>query len=200
MAFAGVALGMCARVLFPDVESEMGLPMLIREVLPIGVTGIVIAAYFSAIMSTADSCLMAASGNFVNDILQRYLLPGASQRALIRISQAATLVIGVLAVLIAAQFEKVLDAMLYAYGFMVSGLFVPTLGAYFWKRSSAAGAIAGMLGGGLLTTLLQVKALPLPAAMAAWKLDPACYGLALSALLFVAVSLLVPGRSAAHGD
>ena len=192
MAFAGVALGMCARVIFPEVESEMGLPMLIKEVLPIGVTGVVIAAYFSAIMSTADSCLMAASGNFVNDILQRYFIPDASQRALIRISQVATLIIGVLAVLIAAQFDKVLDAMLYAYGFMVSGLFVPTLGAYFWRRSSPTGAIAGMLGGGLLTTLLQVDALPLPSALVELKLDPTCYGLALSSVLFVVVSLLTP--------
>ena len=75
MAFTGVFLGMCARVVFPDAEPEMAMPMLIRDILPVGVTGIVIAAYFSAIMSTADSCLMASSGNFVNDILQRYCFP-----------------------------------------------------------------------------------------------------------------------------
>ncbi|HDP93966.1 MAG TPA: sodium:solute symporter family protein, partial [Candidatus Aminicenantes bacterium] len=62
MAFAGVILGMCARVLFPLVEPEMGMPMMIKTALPAGVTGIVIAAYFSAIMSTADSCMMASSG------------------------------------------------------------------------------------------------------------------------------------------
>jgi SSS family solute:Na+ symporter len=50
MAFAGVFLGMCARVVFPAAEAEMAMPMLISHVLPIGVTGIVIAAYFSAIM------------------------------------------------------------------------------------------------------------------------------------------------------
>ncbi|MFC1537495.1 sodium:solute symporter, partial [Gemmatimonadota bacterium] len=54
MAFSGVLLGMFARVVFPEVESEMGLPLMIKHVLPVGVTGIVIAAYFSAIMSTAD--------------------------------------------------------------------------------------------------------------------------------------------------
>ena len=190
MAFAGVVLGMCARVVFPNVESEMGLPMLIKEVLPIGVTGIVIASYFSAIMSTADSCLMAASGNFVNDILQRFWLKGLSERALIHVSQLGTLVIGVLAVVIAAQFEKVLDAMLYAYGFMVAGLFVPTLGAYFWKRSSATGAFAGMLGGGLLNTALQAKWIALPAPVAELGLDPTLYGILCSALLFVILSLL----------
>ena len=68
MASAGVFLGMCSRVLFTGIDPELGLPMLIKTILPVGVTGIVVAAYFSAVMSTADSCLMAASGNFVNDL------------------------------------------------------------------------------------------------------------------------------------
>ena len=59
MALTGAFLGMCARILFPDVDPEMGLPLLIKTVLPVGLTGVVVAAYFSAIMSTADSCLMA---------------------------------------------------------------------------------------------------------------------------------------------
>ncbi|MEA2068445.1 MAG: sodium:solute symporter family protein, partial [Verrucomicrobiota bacterium] len=71
MAFIGVALGACGRALFADIEPEMAVPMLIKTVLPIGLTGIVVAAYFSAVMSTADSCLMAASGNVVNDLLEK---------------------------------------------------------------------------------------------------------------------------------
>lgn len=192
MAFTGVFLGMCARVLFPSVESEIGLPMLIRYVLPVGLTGVVIASYFSAIMSTADSCMMASSGNFTNDFIQRYILPRAGQKTLIRVSQAVTLVIGVAAVVIASRFEKVLEAILYAYSFMVSGLFVPTLGAYFWKRSSSTGALASMLAGGGLTILLQLGVVGLSGRAAA--LEASCYGIALSALVFVGVSLLYPDR------
>ncbi len=69
MAFTGAFLGMISSVLIPGVEAEMGVPILLREVLPVGVTGIVIASYFSAIMSTADSCIIASSGNFVNDLI-----------------------------------------------------------------------------------------------------------------------------------
>ncbi|MFH1808538.1 MAG: sodium:solute symporter family protein [Pseudomonadota bacterium] len=197
MAFAGVFLGMCARVLYPDVEAEMGLPTLIRDVLPVGVTGIVIAAYFSAIMSTADSCLMAASGNLVNDVLERVWPRERSATSVMRLSQGVTLGIGVVAVVIAASFGSVLDAMLYAYGFMVSGLFVPTLGAYFWRRSSRSGAFWGMLGGGSLTVLLAAGAVPLPGALAALGLDPSLYGMTLSALLFVGLSLGRPDPESA---
>jgi SSS family solute:Na+ symporter len=194
MAFAGVFLGMCARVVFPEAESEMALPMLIRDILPIGVTGIVIAAYFSAIMSTADSCLMASSGNFVNDLVERHFLKNMTAKQSIRLSMVATLVIGVLAVVLAAQFGTVLNAILYAYAFMVSGLFVPTLGAFFWKRSSATGAMLGMLGGGILTLLLQTESLVLPASFKEIGVDASLYGITLSAILFVTGSLLFPDR------
>jgi len=198
MAFTGVFLGMCSRILFPEVESEMGLPLLIKHMLPVGVTGIVIASYFSAIMSTADSCLMASSGNFVNDIIERYFVRNASQGMLMRLSQIATLIIGLLAIVIASQFEKVLDAILYAYSFMVSGLFVPTLGAYFWKRSSSTGAFGGMLAGGVLTILLQTKIIYLPTAFSRVGLDASFYGIVISALFFISLSLIIPDNATTH--
>jgi len=197
MAFTGVFLGMCARVVFPEAEAEMAMPMLIRDILPVGVTGIVIASYFSAIMSTADSCMMASSGNFTNDIISRFIPASrASDRRLVRISMFVTLVVGLLAFLLAVRFTTVLGAILQAYAFMVSGLFIPTLGAFFWKRASSAGALAGMAGGGSLTLLLIAGVLQLPDGLQALGLDPALYGIIFSALLFVPVSLTFPDTQA----
>ncbi|MBN1948089.1 MAG: sodium:solute symporter family protein [Bradymonadales bacterium] len=190
MAFMGVFLGMCARILFPHVESEMGLPLLIGRVLPAGITGLVVAAYFSAIMSTADSCLLASSGNVVGDILQRHVYKNASQRVLVRLSQLFTLAIGAAAVAfawVASRFGGVLDVILYAYAFMVSALFIPTLGAYFLRWRSATGALWAMLLGGGTTVLLMVSSWELP-----WGLDPTFFGIAASALAFVPISLAFP--------
>ena len=192
MAFSGAFLGMCARVLFPGAESEMGLPMLIKNILPVGIAGLVIASYFSAIMSTADSCLMASSGNFVNDIIHKYFMKNSSDKKLFRLSMLVTLIIGVSAIVIAVSFEKVLEIILYAYSFMVSGLFIPTLGAYFWKKSSSTGAFWGMLAGGLLTILLQVKIISLPGFLAKAGIDAAFYGILLSAAVFITLSLVFP--------
>ena len=194
MAFTGVFLGMCARVVFPQAESEMAMPMLIKEVLPIGVTGIVIAAYFSAIMSTADSCLMASSGNFVNDILQRYCFPKASDKTIMRLSQAVTLAIGVAAVIIAAGFKTVLDLIFDAYAFMVAGLFIPTLGAYFWKKSSSTGAFAAMLAGGFFTLGLLRNWIHLPESVKQVDLHPSAYGIAASFVVFMIGSYLFPDK------
>ena len=194
MAFTGVILGMCARVAFPGAESEMAMPMMISKILPVGITGIVIAAYFSAIMSTADSCLMASSGNFVNDVIQRLMGKRLSEKGNLKLSMLATLAIGVLSVLLAALFSTVLDAILYAYSFMVSGLFIPTLGAYFWKRSSSFGALASMIAGGTVTlSLIILKAeKKLPELFSKIGLDPIVYGILISLIVFIAGSLLIP--------
>ena len=176
MAFSGVILGMLGRVAFPMSEAETALPMLLSDVLPIGVAGFVLAAYFSAVMSTADSCLIAASGNVENDILRRL---GNNKSALAYRSAIVTVVLGILAFLLATWFTKVLDIVLQSYSFMVSGLLVPTLAAYFSKRPSTKGAIAGMLGGGGLTLLLIFLKTPLP-----YGLDPTIFGIAASGLLY----------------
>lgn len=189
MAFMGVFLGMCGRILFPEVDPEMGLPMTIKTVLPIGVTGIVIASYFSAIMSTADSCLMASSGNIVNDLYRGFCGSKKSEKHYIKISQLVTLIIGVSAIILASRFTTVLDAILYAYAFMVSGLFIPTLGAYFWKRRSATGAFWGMLSGGSLTLLLILLDIKLP-----FGLDATLFGIVLSGFVFIIISLLFPDQ------
>ena len=191
MAFLGVSLGMMARVVFPEAESEMAMPMLLGEALPPGIAGIVIAAYFSAIMSTADSCLIASSANWVNDIIDQFGLK-LSTRGFMRLSQVVTLAVGILALLLAGAFDTVLDLILHAYAFMVSGLLVPTLGAYFWKRSRPEAALVSMLGGGGLTLVLTFAQTSLP-----WGLDPTLFGIALSLILFVGVSLLC-GQKVSH--
>ncbi|MGD9486531.1 MAG: sodium:solute symporter [Calditrichaceae bacterium] len=184
MSFLGVFLGMISRLFFPDVEAEMGLPLLLRDVLPIGVTGIVIAAYFSAIMSTADSCLIASSGNFVNDIIERYFFPDASDKTIMRLSQFVTLIIGALTLIIASSFQTVLEIILHAYSFMVAGLFIPTLGAYFLKKRDSNAALLSMIFGGGSTLILIFSKIKLPLG-----LDASIYGILIAFVVFAGITV-----------
>ena len=198
MAFMGVLLGLFARVaaeqgLFAyagydsalGMDAEMGLPMLLRTILPVGLMGLMLSAYFSAIMSTADSCLMAASGNVVTDILDRLMPRQLSTKESLRYSQWATLAIGIAALLLASVMQNVLELMLLSYAFMVSGLFVPVLGALYWRRSTSTAAFWAMLSGGATTTLLVIWGTALP-----MGLDANVGGISISALVFVVMSLL----------
>ncbi len=187
MAFAGVGLGLMSRVLFPNIDPELGVPMLLTSVLPMGLAGIVVASYFSAIMSTADSCIIASSGNAVGDILQRSRWKVRDPKLEVRASQVATLLLGTVAILIAARFDMVLDAILQAYSFLVAGLFIPTLGAYFWPRATGTGAFYAMIAGGGTTLFILLTGADSPLG-----LDPSFWGIAVSALFFIPISLLTP--------
>jgi SSS family solute:Na+ symporter len=200
MAMMGVLLGLFARVAFDqgmfgelgfpvgsDLDSEMGLPLLLRTVLPVGLMGIMMSAYFSAIMSTADSCLMAASGNIVSDLLTKII--NLKENQVVRISQLITLLIGAAAILIALNLQNVLDLMLLSYSFMVSGLLIPVIGAFFWKKRSTIGAVTAMLGGGLTTVFLNAFEVKLP-----FELDANFFGILASAVLFVSLSNLFPNK------
>lgn len=170
MAFMGVALGLIARVAadqgmfaglgyenIAQVDPEKGLPMLLATVLPVGLLGLMMSAYFSAILSTADSCLMASSGNFVSDFIKKFTKRFNSDKKELRLSQMITLVIGLVALLLASAMENVLNLMLYSYAFMVSGLFVPIMGGLFWKKSNNNAAFMAMLTGGFTTAVLQAN-------------------------------------------
>lgn len=194
MAFLGVMLGLLARVAFEagvftevgfapgdNMDPEVGLPVLLRTVLPHGLMGLVLAAYFSAVMSTADSCLMASSGSFLTDILGFENKENLDRKTLIY-SQRSTLALGSIALVIALALENVLEAMLFSYAFMVSGLLVPILGAFYWKQTNATAAIVSMLVGGITTTGLTVAGLDL------YGFDPNIFGIGLAAIVFVVFS------------
>ncbi|MCB0570451.1 MAG: sodium:solute symporter family protein [Phaeodactylibacter sp.] len=208
MAFMGVLLGLFSRVAADQgmfehlgygspssMDAEMGLPLLLRTVLPVGLTGLMLSAYFSAIMSTADSCLMAASGNVVTDILEKAFPFGNDDKKVLRASQLTTLGIGCAALFIAMNMQNVLELMLLSYAFMVSGLFVPVLGAMFWKRSTPTAAFWAMLVGGGTTLALIVLKTELP-----FGLDANVAGLSASALCFILISYFGPSERRALAE
>ena len=148
-AIGSTLIGLLARMLMPDLQDpELATPMLIMELLPVGLAGIVIAAYIAAVMSTADSVLMGPVAIVTNDIYRKYFRPDATEKSIVFVARTATLVLGVLGIAIAYLVPNVLDLILYAYTFGSAGLFFPMLGLLFWKRTTARGAFWSMLGGG----------------------------------------------------
>lgn len=192
MAFLGVSLGLIARAAadqgmfghlgmdaIGDVDPETGLPLLLRTVLPAGAMGLVLSAYFSAILSTADSCLMACSGNVISDILGRH----HDHRNFLRDAQFITLGLGLAAIFLASRMTSVLDLMLLSYAFMVSGLFVPILAILLPVPRDGTAATAAILVGGTVTAGLVTLDWSLPLG-----LDPNLFGITASALTYTGVT------------
>ncbi|MFW6371507.1 MAG: sodium:solute symporter family protein [Bacteroidota bacterium] len=206
MAFMGVLLGMFARVAFnqgmfmqlgydnmEDFDPEMGLPLLLRNVLPFGVMGLLLSAYFSAILSTADSCLMAASGNVLTDLLDKIKKKPRWMNNSLSLSKWLTLFIGVSALLIALKMETVLDLMLYSYAFMVSGLLVPLLGGLFLKKKYPMAAIPAMILGGFTTVFFIESDISLPL-----NLEPNIFGIMVSAGTYLGIHFIIKYNERHH--
>ena len=79
----------------------------------------------------------------------------------------------------ANSFTSVLSVVLQAYGFMVSGLLIPTLVAYFSKKTDEIAAIISMIGGGGFTLLAIFMNFSMP-----FGLDPTVFGILLAAILY----------------
>ncbi len=195
MAFIGVVLGMFARVAMENhmlpgynasnLDAEMGLPVLLKTVLPVGFLGIVLSAYFSAIMSTADSCLMAASGNILTDVFHLHRSGNS-----LRLSQLTTLIIGIIALLLALKMESVLELMLHSYAFMVSGMIIPVLAALFTKQANSVAALLSMLTGGSITLFLIISGQELPLG-----LDANIFGIGASFITYITVNLISKAKA-----
>lgn len=203
MAFMGVVLGLFSKIAYEQnmfaeigfaagttLDPELGLPLLLSHILPIGLMGLMMSAYFSAIMSTADSCLMAASGNFVTDVLGPLRKREAKNH--IRHSQWVTLVIGILAIVLATYMQNVLELMLYSYAFMVSGLLIPVLGMLLLKKPHPTAAFVAMLLGGATTLGLILMNTALP-----FGLDANFFGISLSALSFAFIQGMHSSKASA---
>ena len=114
------------------------------------IAGILLSAILAAIMSTADSQLLVCSSALTEDFYKSLFRKDASQKELVRVGRLAVVVIALAAMLLAFnKNSSVLDLVSYAWaGF--GGTFGPVLLlALFWKRSTALGAMAGIVVGGV---------------------------------------------------
>ena len=148
-AIGATFVGMLARMLMPELtDPELSTPMMILTLLPAGIAGIVIAAYIAAVMSTADSCLIGPVAIFTKDFYKGIWHKDASDQTLLRVARASTLVLGIMAIVLAYWVPSVLDMILYAYAFAAAGLFFPMLALLYWPRATALGAKTSMILGG----------------------------------------------------
>jgi SSS family solute:Na+ symporter len=127
-------------------------------------------------------------GNLVGDLYLRYMNRRASDRQLLILSRVLTLVVGFGSVAIAFGLPKVIDAIMLAYSFMVSGLFVPTLAGLLWRRTSSIAALGSMLVGGGTAVLLGAVPAISPVD------EPILVAMPASAVVLVTLTIVFPNR------
>jgi len=148
-AFVIVLIGMAAMALYPDIASELAFPVVIQGVLPVGLSGLVIAALLAAMMSSADTCLMTTSTILSADVHKR-IFPKVSERKTLLVAKAGVLVLGALALVVALKAGGIINTLLLAYTVFTSGVVLPVVAGFYKDRLkvNSAGVVAAIVGGG----------------------------------------------------
>jgi SSS family solute:Na+ symporter len=194
-ALAGAVIGTAAKVLYPGLGSaDDAFATIVKEELPVGVRGLVLAAALAAVMSTSSGALIACATVANNDIWSRLRGIGkeapAEDHDEVKGNRAFILLMGIAVIGTAIAIDDVVQALTVAYNLLVGGLLVPILGGLVWKRGTVYGALASVTVGGLAVIALM-------ATHGILANEPVYYGLLASLAAYLAVSLATPATDAA---
>ncbi|MER6463172.1 sodium:solute symporter [Streptomyces sp. NPDC093272] len=191
-ALAGAVIGTAAKVMYPKLGSpDDAFATIVKDELPVGVRGLVLAAALAAVMSTSSGALIACATVANNDIWSR--IRGRSRSGdhdEVRGNRAFILIMGVAVIGTAIALNNVVEALTVAYNLLVGGLLVPILGGLLWKRGTVQGALAAVTVGGLAVVGLM-------AGYGILANEPVYYGLLASLAAYVVVSLATRPTDAA---
>jgi len=194
-----VALAVTGSSLFPSGEVQ-ARP---REILaylglhgfsgsgPLRLLGaLLMGAIFAKIISTANNWLFSPSTNLVNDIYLRYINPEASNKKTLAVSRLMVVLLGLWALYQSLHIESVLKKSLYAYTIYGAALTPVILATFYWRRATAAGAVASIAVGTFVTVFWDTGLVHshLPATIS--ERDAILPALLASLLCLVIVSLL----------
>lgn len=177
VAFIITTLGVCAGILFPGIQNEQALPVLMMNMLTPIERGIVGSALLAAFMSSAATPLMTATTTMALD-LYRKIRPSSKVPELMRTSRIGIVIIGMAALSLALVGSGIIPILFSVYTIFTSGMLVPVIAGFYKDklRITPIGALAALCGGGL-TGLVLGKSYPL-------------LGIVVSAFLLISISRL----------
>ena len=142
-----IIVGIASLVLYPDLgpeERKLAYIYAMRDYLPTGLRGLLVAAFLAAYMSTMTTLLNWGTSYLVNDFYKRFARPQASARHYVRVSSVATFGVMVASVLITFLMETISGA----WQFVIeagAGVGLVLILRFYWWRINAWSEIAATL-------------------------------------------------------
>ena len=153
-----IAVALVTLVFYPDLKDrEAGYPMLMMQILPTGLLGLMMASLVAAFMSTADTHLNWNASYFVNDMYKRFLKPEATERQCVRMSRLSTVVFAGLAIVLAYFMTNISDAWIVLFN-LQAGIGLVIMLRWFWWRINAWSEMSAMVASLVVTTVLHYLA------------------------------------------
>ncbi len=127
-----------------QADPELAYPMMILEVLPAGLKGLLVAAFMAAFMSTVDTHLCWGGSYIVNDIYKRFIKKKATDSHYLFVSRLGIVFLLILSALAAWQMDSIAGAWIYIIE-IVSGIAIILMLRWFWWRINAWSEITSMI-------------------------------------------------------
>jgi Na+/proline symporter len=142
--------GVACIALYPDLaDSEHAFGLASRDLLPVGLVGVMLASMVAAAMSSCDSLMVDGSALFVKNVYQRYLRPEASVRHYLNVGRLVGVAV-VMGGIVVATYATTVVGILKLTWSLVAFFGIAFWGGVLWRRCNAYGAWAGILGSSLL--------------------------------------------------
>ncbi len=152
-AVLGIHYGMTHSVI---ADPELVLPTVLQNYLPVGVKGVLVAAFMAAAMSTFDSTVNSGAAFWVRDLYQAFINPDASEKTLIIQSRLGSIGIVVLGLLFSFSVANINDVWGWISMGISAGLFVPQILRWYWSRFNGYGYAIGTFTGIVVAVLLRL--------------------------------------------
>ena len=192
---AAVMIGVVGRAMLPTAhltasDAENIFASMANALMHPLLAGIVMAGILAATISSSDSYLLIAASSLAKNIYQGVIRRDASDKQVMWISRIALIVLAVVGIVIAMDEDSVIFTIVSFAWAGFGATFGPVmLFSLFWKRTTHAGAVAGMLGGGCMVFIWNLLVRPLGGVLDIYELLPAFL---FSCILIVVVSLATP--------
>lgn len=190
---AAVFIGIMGRMLFPvalltQSKAENVFILLSTHLFLPLLAGIVMAGILAATISSSDSYLLIAASAFSKSIYHGILKRDASDRQVLAASRITLVAVAVFAMLIALDENSIIFTVVAFAWAGFGATFGPImLFSLFWKRVNRAGAIAGMLTGGIMVFVWKLLIKPMGGIFGIYELFPAfvvsCIAIVIASLL-----------------
>lgn len=134
-----ILVGLSAIVLYPQLgasEKEMGFVLAMKEFLPVGLRGLLLAAFFAAYMSTIATQLNWGASYMVNDLYKRFIAPDGTEKQMVLVSRVVTLLLMIIALFV----TTIIGTIENAWGFIIecgAGLGLVLILRWYWWRINA---------------------------------------------------------------
>jgi SSS family solute:Na+ symporter len=140
-----ILVGLASLVLYPDItDREAGYVMVIRDHVPAGWRGLILAGFFAAYMSTIGTQLNWGCSYVINDFYRRFIKSNASQAHYVRASRLTTLLLMILGGIVTFYLESIRQA----WEFILesgAGIGLVLILRWYWWRVNAWSEIAAMV-------------------------------------------------------